>query len=221
LENKKKRRNFSLPLARPISAHARDLAPAGPGRGGGGPRPRARDLPPPAHSARATAPTDTPSPLVSRLPLALARARTADTPSPPVSRPIPSPRTASPRSPPTTVLSLAPSPRRTKKFGTTSSSPLWPHPCTAPPHRVVSSSPLCGINFGVVQPHRRLHSSAAPLPSGAYKRIASSTSLPRTSLRHPSPPRPSSIALASPSSSSPVSPSPSFPSPLIVQRAIN
>jgi hypothetical protein len=107
------------------------------------------------------------------------------------------------------------------KFGTASSSPLWPRPCMAPPRRAVSSSPLCGINSGAVRPHRRPPSSIAPLPSGAYKRVASSTSLPRIGLSHPSPLHPSSIALAPPSSSTPVCPPPLFPPPLVVQRAIS
>jgi hypothetical protein len=67
---------------------------------------------------------------------------------------------ASPRSPPATVLFLAPSPRpsprRTGKFGTAPSSPMWSRPCTAPPRRAVSSSPLC--NLTGVRP-------APPLPS--------------------------------------------------------
>jgi hypothetical protein len=166
----------------------------------------------PAHSVCATTPADKPSPLASRLhPRPRSRPRTADRLTPPVSHPIPSPRTTSPRSPPTTVLSPAPSPRRTGKFGTASSSPLWPRPCTTLPRRAVSSPPLCGINSVAVQPHRRPPSFAAPLPSGAYKRVTPSTSLPRTGLSHSSPPRPSSIALAPSSSSTPVSPSSSLP----------
>jgi hypothetical protein len=170
LENKKKRRNPSLPLAGPFPAHAaaaspsraRDSLPLGP--------PLADSALAPAHHLHAIPTRQSPLPRPRSRPLPLAGwPHQSATPSF-------SPRTASLRSPPATVLFLAPSPRRTGKFGTAPSSPLWPRPSTAPPHRAVSSSPLCGINFGAVQPHRRPPSSTAPLPSGAYKRAAPSTS---------------------------------------------
>jgi hypothetical protein len=69
-------------------------------------------------------------------------------------------------------------------------------------------------------PHRRPPSNIAPLPTGAYKRVAPSTSLPRTGLSHPSSPSPSSVVKAPPFSSPPVSLPPLLPSPLVVQREI-
>jgi hypothetical protein len=101
-----------------------------------------------------------------------------------------SPRTArcghlrppSPPSPP----SPRPSPRRTGEFGTAPSLPLDRVLARYRPRRAVSSSPLCGIKRRRCAPHRRSPSSAAPFPSGAYKRVAPSTPLPRTGLSHPS-----------------------------------
>jgi hypothetical protein len=65
LENKKKKRNPSLPLAGSFPAHAAAASPS-----------RAHDSLPPRPTPRSRPrTTDTPSPLVSRLPLALARDR--------------------------------------------------------------------------------------------------------------------------------------------------
>jgi hypothetical protein len=82
-----------------------------------------------------------------------------------------------------------------------------------PPHRAVSSSPLCDIYSGVVHLTGVHRAPLLPFPPGAYKRVAPSTSSPRTGHSHPSPPLTRAIVQASPSSSPPVSPSPSFPSP--------
>jgi hypothetical protein len=71
-----------------------------------------------------------------------------------------------------------PSSRRTEKFGIAPSLPLDRVLARYRPRRAASSSPLCGINFRRCAPHRRSSSSAAPLPSGAYKRVAPSTSFP-------------------------------------------
>jgi hypothetical protein len=141
LENKKKKRNPLPPSWAESSPRPRPLPPPTPAI----PSPSAHR---PAHSALAPAHADTPAPLVSPrrprsrpLPLARGPHRSAASSS--------SPRTASPRSPPATVL--APSPRpshRRTEFGTAPSLPLDRVLTRYRPRREVSSSPLCGINSG-------------------------------------------------------------------------
>jgi hypothetical protein len=168
-----KRKEKPFPLAGPFPAHARGRFPHSrsrlpPPRPTYGPlRARARaplmrhphsSVPAPLPSL-ATAPTGRLAPPVSH-PVVLAAYGFAAVTSGhhPLPRPVPSP---------------IPSPHRK----------VWHRPVLAAAaaslhgtaRRAVSSSPLCGINSGAVQPHRRPPSSAAPLPSGAYKRAAPST----------------------------------------------
>jgi hypothetical protein len=65
---------------------------------------------------------------------------------------------------------------------------LWSRPCMAPPRRAVPSPPLCTIYADCCAPHRRPPNTAAPLPSGAYKRAASSSSMPCIGIGHSFPP---------------------------------
>jgi hypothetical protein len=105
-----------------------------------------------------------------------------------------------------------PSPRRTEKFGTAPSSPLDRVLARYRPRREVSSSPLCGIKLWRCAPHQRPPSSAAPLSSSAYKRVAPSTSFPAPASATPPLAR-AQFAEAPPSPPSPVIPSPSSPTP--------
>jgi hypothetical protein len=83
----------------------------------------------------------------------------------------------------------------------------------APPRRAVPSPPLCTIYADCCAPHRRPPNTAAPLPSGAYKRAAPSSSMPCTGLGHSSPPFPSSTASSSAAPPSTQVSSFSFPPP--------
>jgi hypothetical protein len=147
----------------------------------------------------------------------------AGRPAPPISRPVVLPSYGSPRSTLATVLapSPRPSPHRTEKFGTAPSSPLDRVLTRYRLRRAVSSSPLCDIYFWRCAPHRRPPSSAAPLPSGAYKRVAPSTSFPALASATPLLPSPElsrrSVAAFFPSGKPPP---PLLISPPVVQRGI-
>jgi hypothetical protein len=144
----------------------------------------------PAHSVLAPAHTDTSSPLVSHLPLALARDRFRWQDGP-TGQPLRRPRRVR--------LQRG----HLRPPSSPSLRPLAAQERLAPPRprrsdRVLARHrPPCGLIVAVVRhllqrcaPHRRPPSSTAPLPSGAYKRAAPSTSLPRTGLNHLSSPSP-------------------------------
>eukprot|EP00267_Zea_mays_P046364 XP_020398735.1 vegetative cell wall protein gp1-like [Zea mays] len=124
--------------------------------------------------------SDAPSPLVSPRPSPSLVTAPTGRRAPPVSHPVVLAAygfvavTSGHRPLPRPVPSPTPSPHRK----------VWHRPVLAAAaaslhgtaRRAVSSSPLCDINSGAVQPHRRPPSSSAPLPLGAYKRAAPSTS---------------------------------------------
>jgi hypothetical protein len=176
----------------------------------------------PARSrARAAAPLPLSLSLTSRphLPAALSRALPpTGRPTPPVSRFVVLLAYDSPPSPPSS--SPRPSPRRTGEFGTTPSSPLDRVLARYRPRREVSSSPLCGINAGVVHLTGARRALPLPFPRAPIKRSPRAPPSPH----RPQPPLSSlaraQFAEAPPSSSSPVSRPPLLPSPLLVQRAI-
>jgi hypothetical protein len=131
---------------------------------------------------------------------------------------------SSPRSPPTTVPSLASSPRpspcRTGKFGTAPSSPIDRVLARYRPRRAVSSSPLCGINSGAVHLIGVCRAPPLPFPRAHIKGSPRALPCPASASATPLLPCPSSVAKASSSSSPPVSLPPLLPSPLVVQREI-
>jgi hypothetical protein len=130
-----------------------------------------------SHSALPLADEPTPpanSSLARSLPLADRPHRSAASSSSPHTARRGHLRPPSPPLPP----SPRPSPRRTGEVGPAPSSPLDRVLARYRPRRAVSSSPLCGIKRRHCAPHRHSPSSAAPLPSGAYKRVAPSTSFP-------------------------------------------
>jgi hypothetical protein len=185
---KNKRRNLSHPgwaNSRPIPAaslspHARPP----PSRPTSGLLPHAQQPAPRAHSLSLL-----PDPTRQPHSPSLFRARASLTSRPRQSATLsPSPCTASTRSPPATVLSSSP-PALAAQRSLTPLRPclLWSRPCTAPPRRAVPSPPLCTIYTDCCAPHRRTPNTAAPLPSGAYKRAAPSSSMPCTGLDHSSP----------------------------------
>jgi hypothetical protein len=155
----------------------------------------------------------------------------ADEPTPPASRSLarslpladrPHRSAASSSSPRTTRRghlrpsppSPRPSPRRTGKLGTATSSPLDRVLARYRPRRAVSSSPLCGIKRRRCAPHRRPPSSAAPRPSGAYKRVAPSTSFPAPASATPLLPLPELNSRSAAVFSLSGKPFPLFPLPL-------
>jgi hypothetical protein len=165
---------------------------------------------------RASAPLPLSLSLTSRphLPAALSCALPpASRPAPPVSRFVVLLAYDSPPSP-------RPSPRSTGKFGTARPRRLTVYSPGTAPRREVSSSPLCGINAGVVHLTGARRAPPLPFPRAPIKR----SPRPPPSPHRPQPPL-SSLARAQfaevpPSSSSPVSRPPLLPSPLLVQRAI-
>jgi hypothetical protein len=211
LENKKKKRNPLPPLAGLSPAHAAAASPPSrPRLPPLGPFPacfRARASPPCAPLSLADEPTPPSSRSLARsLPLADRPHRSAASSS--------SPRTArrghlrpSPPSP-------RPSPCRTRKLGTAPSSPLDHVLARYRPRRAVSSSPLCGIKRWRCALHRRPPSSAAPLPSGAYKRVAPSTSFPAPASATPLLPSPELNSRSAAVFSLSGKPFPLFPLPL-------
>jgi hypothetical protein len=82
------------------------------------------------------------------------------------------------------------------------------------PRRAVSSSPLCGIKRWRCAPHWRPPSSSAPLPSGAYKRVAPSTSFPAPASATPLLPSPELNSRSAAVFSLSGKPFPLFPLPL-------